>query len=196
VTVLQPIPADAPTPEAAQSAVVHTELDHGLSPAARAALEAGVPASTRRAYAADWRSFTAWCAQAGRVALPATSQTVTEYAAHLMSSPSAKTGRPLSPSSVERALTAIRSMHKAASLPAPETSGARKVLAGHRERLALAHDAAAKVRKATPALPTEIRAMLATVDRTRLAGMRDAVLVLLGYLEDADQWAENPVVGL
>jgi integrase len=51
----------------------------------------------------------------------------------------------------------------------------------HRERLALAHDAAAKVCKATPTLPTEIRAMLATLNRASLAGMRDAVLVLLGY---------------
>ncbi|GAT71434.1 putative integrase/recombinase [Planomonospora sphaerica] len=181
MTVLQSIPADPPAAPAAQTATVHTAADHGLSPAARAALEAGVPASTRRAYAADWRSFTAWCSQAGRMALPATSQTVTEYAAHLMSAPSTRTGRPLSPSSIERALTAIRSMHKAAGLTAPETSGARKVLAGRREQLALAHDPAAKVRKATPVLPTEIRAMLATVDRTTLAGMRDAVLVLLGY---------------
>ncbi|MER7130098.1 tyrosine-type recombinase/integrase [Streptosporangium saharense] len=166
---------------AAIVAVVHTAVDHALSPAARAAVEAGMPASTRRAYAADWKGFTAWCTSVGRVALPTTAQTVTEYAAHLTRAPSAKTGRPLAPSSIERVLTAIRSMHKAADVVAPETSGARKVLAGRREELALAHDPAATVRKATPALPAEIRQMLAGLDRASLAGMRDAALVLLGY---------------
>ncbi|MFD0890498.1 hypothetical protein ACFQ08_38650, partial [Streptosporangium algeriense] len=47
------------------------------------------------------------------------------------------TGLALAPSSIERALTAIRSMHKTADMVAPGTSGARKVLAGRREELAL-----------------------------------------------------------
>ncbi|MFF4986141.1 hypothetical protein ACFY19_03075 [Streptosporangium saharense] len=66
-------------------------------------------------------------------------------------------------------------MHKAADVVAPETSGARKLLPRHCEELALAHD------PATPMLPAEIRRMLTPLDRTALAGMCDAVLVLLGY---------------
>ncbi|MBX6387144.1 MAG: tyrosine-type recombinase/integrase [Microbispora sp.] len=152
-----------------------------MSDVTRAAIEAGIPESTRRAYARDWSAFTAWCAEHGRVALPATAQTVTEYVTHLTTEPSARTGRPLAPSSIERALAAIRTMHNAADVPPPNTKAARKVLSGYRERLALTKDPAATLRKADPAVPDTLRVMLATLDRSTLAGKRDAVLLLLGY---------------
>ncbi|MFF4653579.1 tyrosine-type recombinase/integrase [Streptomyces sp. NPDC001380] len=155
--------------------------DRRLSPAARRAVEDGVPASTRRAYAADLAAFTAWCAAHGRTALPATAETLTEYTAHLTTAPSARTGRPLAPGSIERALAAIRTAHQAADAPAPQSKGARKVLAGYRERLALAKDPAARPRRAAPALPSALREMLAPLDRTTLDGARDAALLLLGY---------------
>lgn len=165
----------------ARAVVVHTEADHHLSPAARAAVAAGIPEATRRAYAADWKTFTAWCAERGRVPMPATAQTLTEYVTHLTTAPSARTGHPLGPSSIERALAAIRTMHNAADTPPPQTKGARKVLSGYREYLATTHHPAAQPRKADPAVPDALRAMLAVIDRTTLAGMRDAALLLLGY---------------
>ncbi|MFI1294390.1 tyrosine-type recombinase/integrase [Streptomyces sp. NPDC020792] len=151
-----------------------------LTPAARQAVADGIPASTRRAYSADLAVFTAWCASVGRRPLPATPETVTEYAAHLTLTPSPRTGRPLAHSSIERALAAIRTAHQAANLPTPQTKGARKVLAGYRERLALTRDPVARPRRAAPATPDALRAMLAALDRTTLAGKRDAAL-LLGY---------------
>ncbi|MEV7970951.1 tyrosine-type recombinase/integrase [Sphaerisporangium sp. NPDC088356] len=163
------------------AAPVHTTVDHTLSPAARAAIAAGMPASTRRAYNTDWTAFTAWSAENGRVPLPATSQTVTEYVTHLTMAPSTRTGRPLSPPSIERALAAIRTMHNAADVEPPQTKAARKVLSGYRDRLAQAHDPAARPRKAEPAVPETLRIMLATLNRTALSGKRDAVLLLLGY---------------
>lgn len=57
--------------------------DGALSAAAAAAVAAGVPAETRRAYAGDWDRFTAWCAATGRTALPAGPETLTEYATYL-----------------------------------------------------------------------------------------------------------------
>lgn len=165
----------------ATTAISHTETDYNLSDAARAAVAAGVPNTTRRAYAGDWDAFATWCASTGRVPLPATPATITEYVTHLTLTPSAKTGRPLAPSSIERALAAIRTMHKAADAIPPETKAARKVLTGYRERLALTKDQAAKTRKATPAVPDALRAMLGTLDRATLAGRRDAALLLLGY---------------
>jgi site-specific recombinase XerD len=72
-------------------------------------------------------------------------------------------------------------MHQAADADPPQSKGARKVLSGYRERLALNHDAAATARKADPAIPDTLRAMLATLDREGLAGKRDAALLLLGY---------------
>lgn len=155
--------------------------DRHLSPEATAAVAAGVPASTRRAYDSDFRAYTAWCAAAGRTPLPATPQTVTEYVTHLTTALSPRTGRPLSPSSIERALAAIRTAHKAAGVQPPETKGARKVLSGYRARLAETRDPAARTRKAAAAVPDALRAMLAPIDRTTLAGARDAALLLLGY---------------
>ena len=158
-----------------------TPADLQLSDAARAAVRAGVPESTRRAYDREWNAFVDWCAEHGRTPLPATPETLTEYVTHLTTTPNERTGRPLAPTSIERVIAAIRTTHKTANAPAPETKGARKVLSGYRERLALVKDPAALPRRATPALPEVLRAMLATIDRTKLAGMRDAALLLLGY---------------
>lgn len=179
--VAEIVDAEIVSTEAVDTRPVHTAVDHALSDAAREAIMAGIPASTRRAYEADWSAFTAWCAEHGRVALPATAETITEYVTHLTVTPSARTGRPLAPSSIERALAAIRTMHQAADAPPPTTKAARKVLSGYRERLALAKDDSARTRKASPAVPDALRAMLATLDRSTLAGKRDAVLLLLGY---------------
>ena len=45
----------------------------------RAYIDAARAAATRRAYAADWRVFTAWCAARGLAALPATPATVAVF---------------------------------------------------------------------------------------------------------------------
>ncbi|MFI7632418.1 tyrosine-type recombinase/integrase [Microbispora rosea] len=171
----------APRPAGPLAHVTHTDADLVISDATRAAIAAGVPDSTRRAYARDWAAFTTWCTRSGRVPIPATAQTVTEYVTHLTTEPSARTGRPLAPSSIERALAAIRTMHNAADVAPPNTKAARKVLSGHRERLALAKDPAATVRRADPAVPDTLRVMLAALDRSTLVGKRDAALLLLGY---------------
>ncbi|MEU9888814.1 tyrosine-type recombinase/integrase [Sphaerisporangium sp. NPDC051011] len=78
-------------------------------------------------------------------------------------------------------MAAIRTMHRYANVPLPETKAARKVLDGYRQRLALAKDPAAKPRKADPAVPDTLRAMLTVLDRATLAGKRDAAAMLLGY---------------
>lgn len=165
------------TPAAALPAAVPAPL----SDAARDALAAGTADSTRRAYASDWAAFTAWCAATDRRPLPATPETVTEYTTHLTLTPRPRTGRPYGPSSIERALAAIRTAHAAANAPMPSCKGARIVLRGYRDRLARAKDPAARPRKADPALPAQLRAMLATLDRTTLQGKRDAALLLLGF---------------
>ncbi|MDX3578659.1 site-specific integrase [Streptomyces sp. FL07-04A] len=152
-----------------------------LSAAAREALDAGTADSTRRAYSADWAEFTAWCAANGHTPLPATPEAVVEYVAAMTTTPRPRTGRPYSPSSIERAVAAIRTAHSAANVTPPSTKGARIVLRGYRDRLAREKDPAAKARKAQPAVPTALRAMLGTLDRSTLIGKRDAALLLLGY---------------
>ncbi|QFZ74000.1 tyrosine-type recombinase/integrase [Streptomyces fagopyri] len=152
-----------------------------LSGAAREALAAGTADSTRRAYSSDWSEFTTWCATNGRPPLPASPETVVEYVAALTTTPRPRTGRPYSPSSIERAIAAIRTAHTAADVAPPSTKGARIILRGYRDRLARAKDPAAKTRKAQPAVPTALRAMLDTLDRDTLQGKRDAALLLLGF---------------
>lgn len=156
-----------------------------LSAAAREALDAGTADSTRRAYANDWAEFTAWCATTGHRPLPATPEAVVEYVTALTTLPRPRTGRPYSPSSIERAVAAIRTAHSAANVTPPSTKGARIVLRGYRDRLARSKDPAAKPRKAQPAVPTALRAMLDTLDRETLIGRRDAALLLLGYASAA-----------
>lgn len=183
MTDLLPAPIVSATAPAmtADARPVYSAADFVVSEATREAILAGMPASTRRAYAADWTAFERWCVEHGRVPLPATPETVAGYVTHLTNTPSAKTGRPLAPSSIERALAAIRTAHRTANATPPETKAVRKVLDGYRERLALAKDPAAIIRKADPAVPDALRAMLATLDRSTLAGKRDAAALLLGY---------------
>ncbi|WP_084774544.1 tyrosine-type recombinase/integrase [Nonomuraea candida] len=126
------------------------------------------------------KAFSAWCRENGRVPLPATAATLAEYVRHLTVTPGRR-GTLRSPSPIKRAMAAIRTTHELAGHLKPETKAARTILTGYRHRLALAKDPAAQARKAAPAVPDALRAMLATLDRTTLAGQRDAVLFLLGY---------------
>ncbi|MDX2708090.1 tyrosine-type recombinase/integrase [Streptomyces sp. PA03-6a] len=152
-----------------------------LSQEAREALAAGRADSTRRVYRLDREEFVAWCAQRGERPVPASQELLIEYATHLTTAPRPRTGRPASPSSISRALSAISTMHAELDLPKPETKGARQVISGYKHRLAVNKDPAARPRQAAAAVPTALRQMLAVLDRDTLAGKRDAALLLLGY---------------
>ncbi|MFC8408591.1 site-specific integrase [Streptomyces griseoincarnatus] len=160
---------------------VHTDRDRHLSPETVAAIEESAAASTRRAYATDRELFAAWCAEEGRVPVPASGETMAEWVRHLTVTPRPRTGKPAGPSTIERAMSAVTSWHQEQGHPKPNMRGARAVLNAYRDRLAEAREEAAQARQATAALPAQIRAMLAGVDRTTLAGKRNAALVLLGF---------------
>lgn len=96
---------------------VWTEQDRTISAATRQRLVEAVPENTARSYRTQSTAFTAWCSQAGRTALPATGETMTEYAAHLIDAQRA-------PGSIEVALSAIRTMHRMAATSCP-TPGPR-----------------------------------------------------------------------
>lgn len=147
----------------------------GLSPAARAAVAAGMPASTRRAYTEDIRHFGEWCAAAGHGGLPTSGTVLAEYATHLAY------GLGRAPVSIERARWAILKWHSLAEVPAPGTAGLVAVLKGYREHLAQSKSPKARPRKASAATKDAITAMLATLDRSAPAGQRDAALILVGF---------------
>lgn len=155
--------------------------DAWLSDQAREDVKAGIADGTRDGYKGDMERFAAWCTNAGRRPMPAAPQTVTEYLSYLKRTPRPRTNKPYGPNSMDRIIAAIRSAHRAAGHEPPDTMGARKVVLGYRAELSERKDPAAKPRKATPADRTVLRHALAELDRTTLAGQRDAALMLLGH---------------
>lgn len=149
--------------------------DRELSDAAIEALAAGVPDSTRRAYKADLKGFAQWCVETERSGLPATANTLTEYATYLAYT------KHSSPATIERARWAIRRAHRAAGHPIPDSNGLANVLKGYRTHLAKTKDVKAKPKKATAADKDALAAMLARVDPSTPSGVRDAALILLGF---------------
>ncbi|WP_337826237.1 site-specific integrase [Pseudonocardia sp. UM4_GMWB1] len=145
--------------------------DAYLSEATRARIVDSVPTNTRRAYARQWAAFTDWCAAAGRTALPATPQTLAEYVAHLADAGQA-------PTSIEQAVAAVRTAHRAAGhRGAPDTEAARRVLRGYRRQRA---DSGHRAHQAVPITIDTLRAMIDTTDPDTARGLRDRVALVLG----------------
>jgi integrase len=144
-------------------------------PDATAALIAeAVPENTALAYRSRWRSFEAWCTRAGRVALPATAQTVAAYVTHLA------TERGLKATTVGAHLTAIRAVHRGAGATAPDALTARKVVVAAQRREA-ARDGRYGPRKAVPIMAADLPSIVAVCDDQTAAGLRDRAVVLLGF---------------
>lgn len=162
------------TSSSTSTEVVTTVTGTSLSPTAIAAVTAGIPANTSRAYTGDWVRFTAWCTATARTALPTDADALTEYATFLMTAGKA-------PSTIERALSSIAVAHTAAGLPKAATTGARTVLRGYADQRARSTDPVTRPRRAAPATPAALRQMVCALDRSTAAGQRDAAVLLLGF---------------
>jgi integrase len=139
-----------------------------------ALIREAVPENTALAYRSRWRSFEQWCGGAGRVALPATPQTVAAYLTYLV------VDRSLKATSVDAHLTAIRAVHRGAGAQAPDVLAARKVVTAASRREA-ARDGRYGPRKAVPLLAADLPAVVAACDLETPAGLRDRSVVLLGF---------------
>jgi len=152
--------------------------DAALVPAAGAALlqicgkaedyfRAAQSPNTRRAYAADWRDFSGWCAAAGQASLPATPETLILYLS--ARADFVKSG------TLTRRLAAIRQAHQTAGCESPTHHHAvGKVMAGIRRRKGTAQ--APK----RPLLTEDIRRLVAPLGE-RLLELRDRALILVGF---------------
>jgi len=126
-----------------------------------------VAANTRRAYRADWRHFSVWCASQRLAPLPATPETVAVYLADLA-------GR-YKTATITRRMSAIAQAHKTAGFASPTSDAAvRQVAAGIRRR----HGTHQQGKEA--AMTADVRAMVGTLDGS-LRGRRDRALLLLGF---------------
>lgn len=174
-----PAAVPAETAETPSAEVVHVPLSGAargsltlpfrpdeLAAAINYADRAQAPA-TARAYAADWRTFAAWCASRDLLALPADPTTVAVFLAD--------EAQRVKPATLGRRLAAIKAAHVAAQLE-PPTNGAavRRVLRGIRR------EQGTRQTKKAPATAERLLAMVAHCSPT-LAGKRDRALLLLGF---------------
>lgn len=137
---------------------------------ARAFVDASASENTRRAYAADWRTFSTWCAEHNLVALPAEVSTLVLYITHL-----AKQGRKVT--TIERAKTAIGVAHETAKVKDNPTHATevKRVMKGIRRTLSVART------KKTPIRRAALKAMIEKANDGSLRGLRDAALLAIGF---------------
>ncbi|MCG6497634.1 site-specific integrase [Kitasatospora sp. A2-31] len=146
--------------------------DNLISDSTRDRIARSVPENTRAAYERQWNTFTSWCSTTGRTPLPATAETLAEYVGHLADLDRA-------PSTIEQGIAAVRTAHRHAGHPGlPDTAGALAVLKAHRHERA---EAGKRKRKAPPVTLAPLRAMIDATDPTKLAGLRDRALLVLGF---------------
>jgi integrase len=165
--------------------------------AARRFAEAARSDATLRAYKSDWADFTAWCADRGLAAMPASPETVSLYiASRAETGPVGDDGRPTAPlkvTTLRRRLAAISQAHKLAGVESPALRSREplhSVWAGVTRALGTAPE------KVAPALASDVVAMTAACDEAvRLAeafpddakpgaglrAKRDKAMLLLGF---------------
>ena len=152
----------------------YSGTDYAVPAETAALIREAVPENTALAYRSRWRSFEAWCRGAGRVALPATAQTVAAYLTHLA------VDRGLKATTADAQLTAIRAVHRGAGAAPPDALAARKVVVAAQRREA-ARDGRYGPRKAVPVMAADLPAIVAACDLETAAGLRDRAVILLGF---------------
>ncbi len=139
-----------------------------LTEQARQYIQDSKAKNTRRAYRADWADFNLWCNEHGRIALPATPDTVALYLTAC--------AQGLKPSTIQRRLASISEAHKAAGHESPTSSPVvRAVWQGIRREKGVA-----TVGK-SPTLTADVRKMIEHLPDGKLLSARDRALLLIGY---------------
>jgi site-specific recombinase XerD len=136
--------------------------------AAEAYLRASTAPATRRAYAADWRTFAEWAGVRGLSMLPAAAETVALFLAD-----QAQAG--VAASTLARRVAALRYAHEVAGHASPTQA---KLVAATLAGIRRTHTSAP--RQKAPATAVRIAAMVAHCPST-LVGQRDRALLLLGF---------------
>lgn len=169
-----PLPAvsDVARPE---PGIVPGHLE-GLADRARGYVEAASSANTRRAYASDWSQFQTWCRRQNLSTLPPDPQIVGLYMTALASGATTANRKPTSVSTIERRLSALAwNFAQRGQFLDRKDRHIATVMAGIRN----SHGRPPVQKEAV--LPEDVIAMLETLDRGTLRGLRDRAMLLLGF---------------
>lgn len=151
-----------------------------LTQRARGYIEAATSANTGKAYASDWKHFAAWCRRQNLSPLPPDPEVVGLYITACASGSAvgtpARGGKPNSVSTIERRLAAIGWNCAQRGMPLDRKNRAiATVMAGIRNKHA------APPRQKEAILPEDLIAMLETLERGSLRGIRDRAMLLIGF---------------
>lgn len=160
----------------------------GLAERARDYVEAASSANTRRAYAADWKHFCAWARRQHLNVLPPDPQVVGLYITACASGKVTGDKKPNAVSTIERRLSSLTWNFSQRGQPLERKDRhIATVLAGIR------NSHASPPRQKEAILPEDLIAMLETLDRGTLRGLRDRAMLLLGF---AGGLRRSEIVGL
>jgi integrase len=180
-------------PEAASSPALlpaSSLPDHlqDLTDRARGYVEAASSVNTRKAYASDWKHFSTWCRRSGLAPLPPHPQTVGLYITACASGAVERGGKANSVSTIERRLSSLSWNYAQRGLTLDRTDRhIATVMAGIRNS-----HARPPVQKEA-VLAEDVIAMIETLDRGTLRGLRDRAMLLIGY---AGGLRRSEIVGL
>jgi integrase len=163
-TLLRP---NAPVPTTADLPT-YTEADFQISQETADLLDSAPPENTSRTYSSARSQFDTWCVEQGRVPLPCTTATFVEYVGHLIRLDK-------SPSTVQVAMSAIRSSHPDGQQPGMKE--AREALRKHARTWAQR-----RTPKKAPGIRSEaLTALVGTCAAGEPKDIRDAALLTLGW---------------
>ncbi len=125
-------------------------------------------ANTQRAYAGDWRRFTAWCHEYGRPSLPADVPTAAAFVTAL-----AEAGKKVA--TIQRHCASLSKAHQLAGLPTPTDDRQFKVLLE-----GISREKGVRQKQAPAFTLAYFKRVVHGIDSDRPDGVRDRALLLLG----------------
>lgn len=163
----------SPVPDRDRALPGHLER---LAERARGYVEAASSNNTRKAYASDWKHFSAWCRRQNLSPLPPDPQVVGLYITACASGTAERGMKANSVSTIERRLSAIGwNCAQRGTLLDRKDRAIATVMAGIR------NTHASPPRQKEAILPEDLLAMLETLDRGTLRGIRDRAMLLIGF---------------
>lgn len=159
-----------------------------LAGRAREYVQAASSPNTRRAYQSDWKHFANWCRRQGLDDSIPDPQVVGLYITASASGLATRDGKPAAVTSIERRLSALTWHYRQAG---EKLDRSDRHIATVLDGIRNTHGRPPVQKEAV--LPEDIIAMLETLDRGHLRGLRDRAMLLIGF---AGGLRRSEIVGL